>query len=177
MHLHIHSTRIYIIRTHQNQKSFLADKGEYKQLKSSKSYMFDMDVSKNSGFPPKSSILIGFSIINHPFWGPSTPIFGNSHMFWFSGSGRKDWDWPGVAGYHWHRRQVTSWCPSTWAYWFDRGRVGDDDERWWNMWNMCIYSISYINNYVWCCFFSSFEKLWFQYLWNKDIEKDPWEHC
>ena len=24
---------------------------------------------------PKSSILIGFSIINHPFWGP-TPIFG-----------------------------------------------------------------------------------------------------
>ena len=28
---------------------------------------------------PKSSILIGFSIINHPFWGP-TPIFGNSHI-------------------------------------------------------------------------------------------------
>ena len=36
-----------------------------------------MDVSKNSG-TPKSSILIGFSIINHPFWG--TPIFGNIHM-------------------------------------------------------------------------------------------------
>ncbi len=33
-----------------------------------------MDVSKNSG-TPKSSILIGFSIINHPFWG--TPMFGN----------------------------------------------------------------------------------------------------
>ena len=30
------------------------------------------------GFPPKSSILIGFSIINHPFWG--TPIFENTHM-------------------------------------------------------------------------------------------------
>ncbi len=28
---------------------------------------------------PKSSILIGFSIINHPFWG--TPIFGNIHMY------------------------------------------------------------------------------------------------
>ena len=28
---------------------------------------------------PKSWILIGFSIINHPFWGP-TPIFGNTHM-------------------------------------------------------------------------------------------------
>ena len=33
-----------------------------------------MGVSKNRG-TPKSSILIGFSIINHPFWG--TPFFGN----------------------------------------------------------------------------------------------------
>ena len=36
-----------------------------------------MDVSENSG-TPKSSILIGFSIINHPFWGTSileTPIY------------------------------------------------------------------------------------------------------
>ena len=40
--------------------------------------VFHMDVSKNSG-TPESSILIGFSIINHPFWG--TPIFGNTHMF------------------------------------------------------------------------------------------------
>jgi len=44
-----------------------------------------MDVSDNSG-TPKSSILIGFSIINHAFWG--TPFFGNIHiwipkmMFW-----------------------------------------------------------------------------------------------
>ena len=37
-----------------------------------------MGVSENSG-TPKSSILIGFSIINHPFWG--TPIFGNTHMY------------------------------------------------------------------------------------------------
>ena len=37
-----------------------------------------MGVSKNRG-APKSSILIGFSIINHPFWG--TPIFGNIHIF------------------------------------------------------------------------------------------------
>ena len=36
-----------------------------------------MDVSENSG-TPKSSILIGFSIINRPFWG--TFIFGNTHM-------------------------------------------------------------------------------------------------
>ena len=39
-----------------------------------KSYM---GVSLNSG-TPKSSILIGFSIINHPFWG--TTILGNPHI-------------------------------------------------------------------------------------------------
>ena len=36
-----------------------------------------MGVSKNRG-TPKSSILIGFSIINHPFWG--TTVFGNTHI-------------------------------------------------------------------------------------------------
>ena len=36
-----------------------------------------MGVSKNNG-TPKSSILIGFSIIHHPLWG--TPIFGNTHI-------------------------------------------------------------------------------------------------
>ena len=30
---------------------------------------------------PKSSILIGLSSINHPFWG--TPIFGNTHIYRF----------------------------------------------------------------------------------------------
>ena len=44
-----------------------------------------MDVSKNSG-TPKSSILIGFSIINHPFW--VTPIFGNTHMKTFPNSSK-----------------------------------------------------------------------------------------
>ena len=34
------------------------------------------------GFPPKSSILIGFCIINHAFWG--TPIFGNTHIHHWS---------------------------------------------------------------------------------------------
>ena len=37
-----------------------------------------MGVSKNSG-TPKSSILIGVSIINHPFW-DTTTIFGNTQM-------------------------------------------------------------------------------------------------
>ncbi len=45
---------------------------DYQQLKHQ-----HMDVSENSG-TPNSSILIGFSIINHPFWG--TPIFGNTHI-------------------------------------------------------------------------------------------------
>ena len=36
-----------------------------------------MDVSENSG-TTKSSILIGFSSINHPIWG--IPIFGNTHI-------------------------------------------------------------------------------------------------
>jgi len=36
-----------------------------------------LGVSENSG-TPKSSILTGFSIIHHPFWG--TPIFGNTHL-------------------------------------------------------------------------------------------------
>jgi len=33
---------------------------------------------------PKSSILIGFSIINHPFWG--TTIFGNTHKDFYVAS-------------------------------------------------------------------------------------------
>ena len=36
-----------------------------------------MGVSENSD-TPKSSILIGFSIMNHPFWG--TSIFGNTYI-------------------------------------------------------------------------------------------------
>ena len=37
----------------------------------------NLGVSKNRG-TPKSSILIGFSLINRPFWG--TIIFGNTHL-------------------------------------------------------------------------------------------------
>ncbi len=42
---------------------------------------FNMGVSKNRG-TPKSSILIGFSIINHPFWGFSPYFWFNIHMFY-----------------------------------------------------------------------------------------------
>ena len=38
---------------------------------------YQLAVSLNAG-TPKSSILIGFSIINHPFWG--TTIFGNTQL-------------------------------------------------------------------------------------------------
>ena len=45
-----------------------------------------MDVSENSG-TPKSSILIGFSIINHPFWGVSlfleTPKWLRNTVSWW----------------------------------------------------------------------------------------------
>ena len=39
--------------------------------------LLHMGVSKNNG-TPKSSILIEFSTISHPFW--DTPIFGNTHI-------------------------------------------------------------------------------------------------
>ena len=52
-------------------------KKEGKRIKTQKKKGKKRKISENSG-TPKSSILIGFSIINHPFWG--TPIFGNTHM-------------------------------------------------------------------------------------------------
>ena len=42
-------------------------------------YMYGLMFPKIVGFPPKSSILRRFSIINHAFWG--TPIFGNTHIY------------------------------------------------------------------------------------------------
>ena len=41
---------------------------------------YHMGVSKNKG-TPKSSILIRFSIINHPFWGRSPYFWFNTHIF------------------------------------------------------------------------------------------------
>jgi len=46
-------------------------------VKNKQFWSYHLDVSQNSG-TPKSSILIGFSIINHPFWG--IPIFGNTQV-------------------------------------------------------------------------------------------------
>ena len=41
----------------------------------------NMDVSENRGFPPKSSILIGFSIIFTIHFGGKPPIFGNTLIY------------------------------------------------------------------------------------------------
>ena len=58
--------------TWQSLKATSTSPKKYVRLKPSY-----MGVSKNRGGPPKSSILIWFWIINHPFWG--TIIFGNTH--------------------------------------------------------------------------------------------------
>ena len=42
-------------------------------------FHFDIWMFPKIVVPPNHPILIGFSIINYPFWG--TPIFGNSHIF------------------------------------------------------------------------------------------------
>ena len=79
-----------------------------------KSYM---GVSLNGG-TPESSIPIGFSLINHPFWG--TPIFGNTHMIcsWVY-TPSQNWGrnhptgfLPGLGG--WSRCSVEVWYRSRW---------------------------------------------------------------
>ncbi len=52
----------------------LSTKRPVRFRKSAKIWVFP----KIGGKPPKSSILIGFYLINHPFWG--TTIFGNTHL-------------------------------------------------------------------------------------------------
>ena len=71
-----------------------------------------MDVSEDSG-TPKSSILIGFSIINHPFWG--TTIFGNTQI------GPKTPSWQ-----IWHRNTSCVCIPR----WWHRGSRALKSFRW-----------------------------------------------
>ena len=66
-----------------------------------------MGVSKNNG-TPKSSILIAFSIINHPFWG--TPIFRNTQMGFLTtkwGPILQRWKSNDASGHH--RQLERSW--------------------------------------------------------------------
>ena len=54
-----------------------------------------MGVSKNSGFSPQIIHgLIGFSIVNHPFWG--TTIFGNTLLAVWD-DGMISWGYHGVS--------------------------------------------------------------------------------
>ena len=55
-----------------------------------------MDVSENSG-TPKSSVLLGFSIINHPFW--STPIFWkHAYIYMINLELWRPYKWPKLNG-------------------------------------------------------------------------------
>ena len=82
-----HQTQIYEKRSHISfchtpkmfEASQLRNVHQNRKLQTTNVYKH-LDVSENSG-TPKSSNLIGFSIINHPFWG--TPIFGNTHLLLF----------------------------------------------------------------------------------------------
>ena len=50
------------------------------------------------GFPPKSSILIGYSFLNHPFRG--TPILGNTHL-WHRGTWASFANCTATSGWFW----------------------------------------------------------------------------
>ena len=65
-----------IIRKQHTAEKCQKGKKALKKGQSPKDYIWG--VSENS-CTPKSPILIGFSIINHPFWG--THMFGNTHIF------------------------------------------------------------------------------------------------
>ena len=68
---------------------FCASRSWDNTKKKSKKHLWVFPKKKNG--TPKSSILIGFSIINHPFWG--TPIFGNTHMNSISGETEEGMAW------------------------------------------------------------------------------------
>ena len=98
-----------------------------------------MGVSENSG-TPKSSIEIGFSIINHPFWG--TSIFGNTHIYssnhhytycwWFRNSKQPPEtdkrtlyiNWCRISSINSHGLQVNS-KRRTWCFWWFVLGVGE----------------------------------------------------
>ena len=71
--------------------------------------VLDVGVSKNRG-TPKSSILIGFSLINHPFWG--TIIFGNTHVYIYIEMGHGDYPLKSIeslSGSGSRRKAVEGW--------------------------------------------------------------------
>ena len=69
----------------------------------------DTEVSRNGG-TLKSSILVGFSLVNHPFCG--TPIYGNHHMDKFECF---------LVTLGW---RVFSWAHWSWLWWLLRKVIG-----------------------------------------------------
>ena len=67
-----------------------------------------LDASENSG-TPKSSILIGFSIINHPFSG--TPIFGNTHLDPWNFSHTLETKWGKIIDYRFVTKETRDFLP------------------------------------------------------------------
>ena len=68
---------MYIWHMHEIRDMVFLETGLGTNLEDVKMSHVDMDVSKNSGFPPNHPVLIGFSITNHPFGVPlflETPI-------------------------------------------------------------------------------------------------------
>ena len=113
--------------------------------------------NKNRGIP-KSWILIGFSIINHPFWG--TPIFGNTHIFaninlnsW--GRNELQWDWFFVGLRPnwfclWQRQKDCllyprlSFAEMFWiTYWMECWNIHCKCRPIWHMYEMIFLTVSY----------------------------------
>ena len=59
------------------QDTIHVQEGGFRIQKSFSIWMFPKFMGEN---PPNHPILIGFSIIHHPFWGVNTLIFGNTHL-------------------------------------------------------------------------------------------------
>ena len=114
-----------------------------------------MDVSENSS-TPKSSILIGFSIINHPFWG--THIFGNTHMISCSSFLEGPFPWQAVCWTNINHGQleivrnfrlmISTACGMSFSsYVFDRLYP----DMFWHVWACAVAAVF---RYVWQVFFA-----------------------
>ena len=130
MYIYIYRQYVHVLLSDINQPTNLSSwKEKIVFLRKTKRWKrtswIKMDVSENSG-TPKSSIWIGFSIINHPFWGP-TPIFGNTQICWVkcpSSPGISDWTLQlrGGKGIHFFQGAVFFWVLKN-GHWIFRGWI------------------------------------------------------
>ena len=114
------------------------------------SIYFNMSVSKNGG-TPKSSILIGISTINHPFW--DTPIFGNTHiMFCMILGGMRVQDYVSVILYLAAIVLTTYWGDCLFQFYTIPGCLWGEDEatHFDHIWFWRVYHLVMINWFV--CF-------------------------